>query len=244
MNEKVAQIEIDKILPSPYQPRIHFNSEAIEALANSIKDLGIIQPLVVREKNEYFELIAGERRLEALKMLKVETVPAIIKNATNIEAFRMTLAENIQREELNPIEIANAIKQMKEEFNLTDEKVGKLLGISRTQITNYLRILRLPIKIKYAIEDGQISFGHAKSLLALPEKEIMTVFKKIIEKNLSVRDTERIARKEKEIFQLEEILTRIFGTKVKIIGSRTKGKIQISYFSEDELINAVRRLKK
>ena len=244
MSKEVVEIPIDKIFPSPFQPRKNFDFKKIESLAQSIKNLGIIQPVVVRRKGNAFELVAGERRLEALKLIKSKTAPAIIKNLSDIEAFKITLTENIQREELTPIEIANAMKKMKSEFNLTDKKIGEMLGMSRSQITNYLRILKLPVEVRKAIENGDISFGHAKSLLSIPESEIMNVFRKIVQKNLSVRDTERIARKEKEIFQIEEILTKSLGTKVNIIGNRNKGKIQISYFSEDELINIIRRLKK
>jgi ParB family chromosome partitioning protein len=243
MSKEVVEIPIEKIFPSPFQPMKNFDFKKIELLAKSIKNLGIIQPVVVRRKGNVFELVAWERRLEALKLIKSKTAPAIIKNLSDIEAFKITLTENIQREELTPIEIANAIKKMKSEFNLTDKKIGEMLGISRSQITNYLRILKLPVEVRKAIENGDISFGHAKSLLSIPESEIMNVFRKIVQKNLSVRDTERIARKEKEIFQIEEILTKSLGTKVNIIGNRNKGKIQISYFSEDELINIIRRLK-
>ena len=244
MSKNIVDVPIQSIAPSPYQPRKHFDFKTIQSLAESIKNIGVIQPIVVREKgNGRFELIAGERRLEALKYIKAETVPVIIKNVSDLEAFKITLTENIQREELSPIEIANAIKQIKMEFNLTDKDVGKILGMSRPQITNYLRILKLPLEVREAIEKGEISFGHAKSLLSIPDGQILDVFKKIVQKNLSVRDTERIAKKEKEVFQIEEILTKALGTKVKITGGKDKGKIEISYFSEDELINITLRLK-
>ena len=245
MSKNITEVPIQSIAPSPYQPRKHFDFKTIQSLAESIKNIGIIQPIVVREKdNGRFELIAGERRLEALKYIKAETVPVIIKNVPDLEAFKITLTENIQREALSSVEIATAIKQIKEEFKLTDKDVGEVLGMSRPQITNYLRILKLPLEVREAIENGKISFGHAKSLLSIPDSEILTVFKKIVQKNLSVRDTERIAKKEKEIFQIEEILTKALGTKVKIIGGKSKGKIEISYLSEDELINIIWRLKK
>ncbi len=244
MSEKIKIIPVDKIIPSPYQPRKYFDEKSVRKLAKSINDIGMIQPIVVRKKGEYFELIAGERRLEALKFLGKKEAPAIIKEASDIEAFRMTLEENIRRENLNPLEIAEAIKQMKEKFGLTDEKLGKILNMSRPLITNYLRLLNLPTEIKKGIEKGEITFGHAKSLVSLDKDEMLKIYRKIIKNKLSVRDTEKLAKKEKDILETEELLTKVLGTKVKISGGKKRGKIVIEYFSEDELIGIVKRLAK
>ncbi len=244
MNEKIENIPVNKITPSPYQPRKHFNEKSVLELAASIKNIGIIQPIVVRRKSEYFELIAGERRLEAVKFLGRKEIPAIVKNLDNLEAFRMTLEENIRRENLNPLEIAEAIKKMKEEFALTDEKLGKILNMSRSQITNYLRILNLPVEIKKGIEKGDITFGHAKTLLTLDKKEMLQLYRKIVKNRLSVRETEKLVKKEKDIFETEEAITKLLGTKVKISGNKKHGKIIIEYFSEEELIEIVRKIAK
>lgn len=244
MNEKIEIIPVDKIIPSPYQPRKHFDEKSVRNLAKSINDIGIIQPIVVRKKGSYFELVAGERRLEAVKFLGKKEIPAIVKNLSNFEAFRMTLEENIRRENLNPLEIAEAIKKMKEEFKLTDEKLGKMLNMSRSLVTNYLRLLNLPLEIKKGIENGEITFGHAKSLLSLNEEDMLKLYRKVVKNKLSVRDTEKLARKERDILETEEALTKVLGTKVKITGTKKHGKIVIEYFSEDELITIVRRLAK
>ena len=244
MNEKIEIIPVDKIIPSPYQPRKHFDEKSVRNLAKSINDIGIIQPIVVRKKGSYFELVAGERRLEAVKFLGKKEIPAIVKNLSNFEAFRMTLEENIRRENLNPLEIAEAIKKMKEEFGLTDEKLGKMLNMSRPLVTNYLRLLNLPLEIKKGIENGEITFGHAKSLLSLNEEDMLRLYRKVVKNKLSVRDTEKLARKERDILETEEALTKVLGTKVKITGTKKHGKIVIEYFSEDELITIVRRLAK
>ncbi|MCD6427056.1 MAG: ParB/RepB/Spo0J family partition protein [Caldisericaceae bacterium] len=244
MNEKIEIIPVDKIIPSPYQPRKHFDEKSVRNLAKSINDIGIIQPIVVRKKGSYFELVAGERRLEAVKFLGKKEIPAIVKNLSNFEAFRMTLEENIRRENLNPLEIAEAIKKMKEEFGLTDEKLGKMLNMSRPLVTNYLRLLNLPPEIKKGIENGEITFGHAKSLLSLNEEDMLKLYRKVVENKLSVRDTEKLARKERDILETEEALTKVLGTKVKITGTKKHGKIVIEYFSEDELTTIVRRLAK
>lgn len=244
MNEKIEIIPVDKIIPSPYQPRKHFDEKSVRNLAKSINDIGIIQPIVVRKKGSYFELVAGERRLEAVKFLGKKEIPAIVKNLSNFEAFRMTLEENIRRENLNPLEIAEAIKKMKEEFGLTDEKLGKMINMSRPLVTNYLRLLNLPSEIKKGIENGEITFGHAKSLLSLNEEDMLRLYRKVVKNKLSVRDTEKLVRKERDILETEEALTKVLGTKVKITGTKKHGKIVIEYFSEDELITIVRRLAK
>jgi len=245
-SKEIVFIPVEKIVPSPFQPRMHFDEKLILDLASSIEHLGVIQPIVVREKNGLYELIAGERRLEAVKFLKREKIPAIVKNVSDIDAFRMAVSENLKRENLNPIEVAGAIKSMKEHFHLTDKQVADMLGMSRSQVTNYLRILKLPEKIKSALRSGEISFGHARTLVSVNEFDAIKLYKKIVKGKLSVRDTEKLARKfsqkESVIAQTEELLIRALGTKVKIVGGREKGEIRISYFSEDELADIVKKL--
>ncbi len=247
-SKKVVFIPVEKVLPSPFQPRMHFDEKSILDLATSIEHLGVIQPIVVRKKSDFFELIAGERRLEAVKFLKWEKIPAIVKNVSDIDAFRMAVSENLKREDLNPLEVAGAIKSMKERFHLTDKQVAEMLGMSRPQVTNYLRILKLPEKIKSALRNGEISFGHARSLLSVSESNAIKLYRKIVKSRLSVRDTEKLARKlsqkESLITKTEELLTKALGTKVKIVGGKDRGELRISYFSEDELAEIVKKLAK
>jgi len=241
--ENIVKIPLKKIIPSPFQPRKRFDEKSILRLANSIKEIGLIQPIVVREKNGYFELVTGERRVEAARIAELKNIPAIIRELTNLETFQMTIIENMEREDLNPIEIAESIRRLKKEFLLTDEKIGELLNMSRAQVTNYSRLLKLPNKIKKALMENKITMGHAKSLLSLKENDAEQILKEIIKKKLSVRETEQIVRKEKEIAQVEEFLMKSFGTKVKIHGTKRKGKIEISYYSEDDLIRIIQQIK-
>ncbi len=245
-SKEVVSIPVEKVVPSPFQPRMRFDEKSILDLATSIEHLGVIQPIVVRKKSGFFELIAGERRLEAVKFLKWDKIPAIVKNVSDIDAFRMAVSENLKREDLNPLEVAGAIKNMKERFHLTDKQVAEMLGMSRPQVTNYLRILKLPEAIKSALRNGEISFGHARSLLSVSESDAIKLYRKVVKSRLSVRDTEKLARelsqKESLITKTEELLTKALGTKVKIVGGKDRGELRISYFSEDELAEIVKKL--
>jgi ParB family chromosome partitioning protein len=244
--EEITLIPVKDIIPSPFQPRMHFDEETILNLASSIETLGVIQPIVVRKKNDRYELIAGERRLEAVKFLKRKEIPAIVKDISDLDAFRMAIAENLKRENLNPIEIANAIKNMKEQFHLPDKVVAEMLNMSRSQVTNYQRILKLPPQIKKSIESGEITFGHARSLLSVGEEEREKLYRKIVKQRLSVRDSEQLAKaiskKPTVIRQAEDILTKTLKTKIKITGNKDRGEIRISYFSEDELAEIIKKL--
>lgn len=242
--EEVVRIPLKKIVSSPFQPRKKFSNSEILHLARSIREIGLIQPIVVRKKDGFFELIAGERRVEAARMAGLKDIPAMIRNLNDLEAFQMTLIENMEREDLNPIEIALSIRRLKNEFHLTDRRIGEILNISRSQVTNYLRLLKLPDEIKRALIENKITMGHAKSLLSIDDESAeKKLLKEIIQKNLSVRDTEEIAKKEKEISQLEELLIKHFGTKVKVHGTRKNGKIEIYYYSEDDLIRIIQQIK-
>ncbi|MCD6106712.1 MAG: ParB/RepB/Spo0J family partition protein [Caldisericaceae bacterium] len=241
--ENTVKIPLKQIVPSAFQPRKKFDEESIMHLSESIKEIGLIQPIVVREKNGSFELIAGERRVEAAKIAGLKSIPAIVRNLSDLEAFQMAFMENMERENLNPIEIAESIKRLKKEFALTDEKIGALLNMSRPQVTNYLRLLNLPHTIKKALVENEITMGHAKSMLTLKEKDAEQMLKHILDKNLSVRETEQITRREKSLIKIEELLMQSFGTKVEIHGTKKKGKIEIHYFCEDDLIRIIRRIK-
>jgi len=203
--EAVFWLEIKKIKPNPFQPRKKFDKKSLKELARSIEKYGLLQPIIVRkieketksgEKVEY-QLIAGERRLKAAKMVGMREIPAIIQDVKKEDELPLSLVENLQREDLNPIEKALAFKKLSEEFHLTQKEISQIVGKSREAIANTIRLLELEDEIKEALEKGKISEGHGKALLSLPKDQRLKVFKKILEKNLSVREVEKIASKSK-----------------------------------------------
>jgi ParB family chromosome partitioning protein len=257
IQQGVRKIPVDKIKANKYQPREDFNQEALDDLANSIKEKGFIQPVLVRFKNNEYELIAGERRFRAAKKLGYKEIPAIIKEATDLDSFELSIIENVQREGLNPIDQAHAYKRLQEEFNMTQEKVADTIGKDRVTVTNILRLLNLPAKIQEYVSRGTISMGHARAILSLDkESEQMRLCTKVMKDDLSVRDTESYAKnialkkfKSKKINEdpnlnsLEQELREIFGTKVKILKSKKGGKIEIEFYSDTDLSRVVTLLK-
>jgi len=248
----VQEIGIENVLPNPYQPRHAFNDEALTDLAQSIKQHGVIQPLTVRRTEEGFQLIAGERRLRAARIAGLATVPAIIRPATDAQMLQVALVENLQREDINPVDAAEAYQQLMSQFNATQEEVSQVVGKSRTAIANTLRLLRLPQEIQAAIRDGRLTEGHARQLLALPnEAEMHIVWRKIDAHGLSVRETEDLVRKlmdrrgpephheaperDPNLVDLEERLQRLLGTRVNITPRREGGTIAIVFTSLDDL---------
>jgi len=249
----IQEIEVDKIIPNTQQPRKNFNDEKILQLAESIKTNGIIQPLVVRKTGNKFELIVGERRFRAAQLAKLEKIPAVIRELSDNRLLITALIENIQRDDLDPLEIAKAIKRLILDYNLTHQQIADNIGKDRTTITNYLRILNLPDKVKAYLAKGTISLGHARALLAFDDfRTQLKTCDEIIRKNLSVRQTEELVRinqskaiktkrkvEQKVDFFLkesEEILRKKFATKVKISPIRNKkGKIEIEFYSEEHL---------
>jgi ParB family chromosome partitioning protein len=249
----VGEIEIKNIEVNPFQPRSDFNQDALKELAESIKVQGIIQPITVRQlnKNQY-QLISGERRLQASKIAGLEKVPAFVRTADDQQMLEMALIENIQRENLNAIEIALSYQRLMSECNLKQEELGDRVGKNRTTVTNYLRLLKLPPDIQIALRDGKLSMGHARALISIEDvSKQLTVFKKIISDDLSVRKVEELVRgissekKEKEnknaainpeITKLQEKLSSHFGTKIRINANKdNKGEIKIPFTSTDEL---------
>jgi ParB family chromosome partitioning protein len=243
-------ITVDEISPNRFQPRRDFDDGKIEELASSIREKGIIQPLIVRETDEGYELIAGERRLRAAKLAGLSSVPAVIRDVADAEALELALIENIQRENLNPIEEAQAYQRLIEEFSLTQEEMAQKVGRDRTTITNSLRLLALPEIVRSDLATGTLSSGHGRALLALAdERQILIAREKFIAKGMSVREAEAFVKRIKEgegpekekvridpaILDIEEDLTRTLGTKVRIVPKGAGGSIVIEYYSEQEL---------
>lgn len=248
----VQVMKINEVEPNRDQPRKNFDEDALLELSDSIKQFGVLQPLLVRKRKDYYEIIAGERRWRAAKLAGVKEVPVIEKEYTDQEILEIGLIENIQRENLNPIEEAIAYKRLLEEFNLKQDEVAERVSKSRTAVTNSMRLLKLSDKVQQMIIDDMISTGHARALLAIDDPELQyTLANKIFDEKLSVRETEKLVKeiknpkkpKEKKpvansfIYQdLEEKMKSIFGTKVSIASKgKGKGKIEIEYYSDDEL---------
>ena len=252
----VISIPLDKIKANKFQPRAEFDKQALNDLAASIKEKGFIQPVVVRSQQDGYELIAGERRFRAAKMLNLNEVPAIIKDVSDIDSLELSIIENVQREDLNPIDQAKAFKRLLDEFNMTQEGISATIGKDRATVANILRLLKLPEKIQAFVSRGTISMGHAKAILGLDkESEQIKLCTKVIKNDLSVRDTEGYAKKlsggtkkkkpEKDpnLIVIEEQLSDVLGTKVKILRSKQGGKIEIEFYSEKDLERVVTRLK-
>ena len=238
---EILEIEIDKIQPNPYQPRKQFNQERLNELVQSIKTQGIIQPVVLtRGDNDKYTLVVGERRWRAARILGMKTIPAIVKEMNNKQIMETALIENIQREDLNPIELAHAYKKLIDEFKYTQEELSEIVGRSRSSIANILRLLKLPEHIQNAIQENKITEGHGRALLAVEDEEKRErLFKKMITDKVTVREAEKKAKLKKEkditIHDLENKLSSLLQTKVTIKGLRKKGSIIIEYYSKDQL---------
>ena len=253
--DRVLKVDIDKITINPMQPRSQFSDHNIDELVESIREYGIIQPLIASKTGDTFELIAGERRLRAAKKLGLENVPVIIRDVQSQERLEVALIENIQRENLNAIELATAYLRLIDEFNLTQEEVAKRVSKSRSAVANSLRLLNLPQEIKDAVIQGKISEGHAKFLIGLDsEEKQMNLFRKILRNNLSVHDTNKEARRmggtkqarikiNYEDQDKELTLREFFGTKVEIKRKGKGGQIVVDFFSDDELGEIVDKVK-
>ncbi|MBN6187290.1 ParB/RepB/Spo0J family partition protein [Aneurinibacillus sp. BA2021] len=252
--DHILQVELKKIRPNPYQPRKHFAEDALHELADSIREHGIVQPLVARKSVKGYELVAGERRLRAAKLAEVEHVPVVIREFTDEQVMQIALIENLQREDLNAIEIAQAYQKLMAAFSLKQEELAKKVGKSRPHVANFLRLLQLPQEVQDRVSRGTLSMGHARALLSL-EKDKMRIelAREVEKKSLSVRELEEIVKKMGEkkkvsretkqpsqdrfVKDLEERLRMAFGTSVQIKPAKNprKGKIEIAYFSEDDL---------
>lgn len=250
---EVREISVDEIHENPRQPRANFSPSELEDLISSIKEHGIIQPLIVTKANGEYELIAGERRLRASRTLGLKTVPAIVRDATEQQKLELALIENIQRQDLNAVEEALAYKALIEEFNLTQEHVSKRVGKSRSNIANILRLLELPEEILVALKNGQITKSHGRTLLAETDvKKQMSLFEQMLKGVVSVREAEarvshpsqkhQTSKKDPNILAHEKKLREVLGTKVDISESKGKGKISISFYSREEFLDLLDRL--
>jgi ParB family chromosome partitioning protein len=245
----ILEVELDRIVPNEYQPRKIFDDDKLKELAASIKEQGVIQPIIVHRIGTNYGLIAGERRWRAARLAGLKTVPALVREATKRELIEQALIENIQREDLNPLEAAEAFKRLQDEFKLTQEDLAKRVGKERSTVTNFLRILGLPKEIKQHLASGALSLGHAKAVLSLERhRDQLQLAAVVVKKGLSVREAEalaaklkhpaketRVARVATEYKAIEERLKKSLGTKVSIAPKARGGKIVIEYYSTDDL---------
>ena len=262
--ERVQRVPLDRIRPSAMQPRKNFSDDALKELADSIREQGIVQPLIVRERGGFFELIAGERRWRASQLLKLPEVPIIVREADDRAVLELALIENLQRENLNAIEEALGYSQLAEQFQLTQEEIAVKVGKSRAAVANATRLLKLPLSVQSYVREGRLSVGHAKVILGLSdEKQQVIATERAIKDGLNVRQTEGLVAKlqarggkitgetaktkaivliDSNIGRLEEKLREKFGTKVHLKYAHGKGAVEISFFSDDELQSVLEKL--
>lgn len=261
-NEEIGDgtklISIDNIKPNANQPRKSFNAESLEDLANSIAEHGVIQPVIVRKAGKAFEIVAGERRWRASRQAGLKEIPCLVRELSEEELALFAIIENMQREDLNPVEEAEGLERMISSFGLTQEQVSKSVGKSRPYISNSLRLLKLPKEARELLSTGQISNGHARALLSLEDAEKQVeLAKKIVKDGLSVRTVEAIVSgkadkprpkprkivKSPDVMQVEEDLKKSLGTRVNLKQAGKKGKIEIEYYSREELERLIDMLK-
>lgn len=250
-------IAVDRIHPGPFQPRSVFEPEALKELADSIREQGVIQPIMVRAVGDGFEIIAGERRWRAAQQAGLDKIPVVIREVEDEVAVALALIENIQREDLNPLEEAAALKRLVEDFQLTHEEAAKAVGRSRSMVTNLLRLLELPSEVRKLVDARKLGMGHARALLSLGRTQQLAAAREIVKKELSVRQTEALVRRlldppptpvrrtDPDVKRLEEDLAETLCANVRIQqGKKGKGKLVIAYNSNDELEGIIGHLKK
>ena len=253
--DRTLEIDIDRLRPNQFQPRTHMDDERIEDLARSIRSNGIIQPIVVRRAGDGYEIIAGERRWRAAQRAALLKVPVVVRDVPDERLLAVALIENIQREDLNPIEEAVAYRRLADEFHLTQEQIAEAVGKDRSSIANYVRLLRLPQEVRANVASNAISMGHARALLSLPDEAAqLRVGREIVAKQLSVRDVEALVKKGSQDEKKEEKKTDVhtraaedklrlaLGTRVRINRRGKGGKIEIEFVNEDELQRIYERL--
>ena len=252
-------VDINNIKPNENQPRKSFDEEKLEELATSIKEHGLIQPVILRKAEIGYEIVAGERRWRACRKAGLKEIPCIVKELTDEQNMLMAIIENMQREDLNPIEEAEGLNQMIVSFGMTQEQVSKSVGKSRPYITNALRLLKLPEAVKNFVSEGKLTTGHARAIAGIgdPEKQL-ELAKLVLEKNLSVRELEKLIKenyvqkkknsrkkieKSADVIRVEEDLKQIMGTKVNLTQKGKKGKIEIEYYNKEDLERLIEMLK-
>jgi ParB family chromosome partitioning protein len=251
----VVEVAIDEIAANPYQPRTRMSEASLDDLKQSISEKGVLQPVIVRHKAGRYELVAGERRLRAAKLANHTHIPAIVRQVSDSEALEIALIENLQREDLNPIDEARGYKELIKRFELTQDELAQKLARDRSTIANVLRLLNLPEQVKEGVEEGKISMGHARALLGLSEpRQIESVYRMILHRGLSVRQVEGVVRRrlrtrkkrsrtssgvDPEMTRIEEELMRKLGTRVRITSHGGHGKIEIEFYSNDDLTRII-----
>jgi ParB family chromosome partitioning protein len=253
--QTTVEIPIDQIKPNPYQPRTDFHQQDIHSLAQSIKSCGLLQPIVVRQCNGIYEIVFGERRYRAAKLLGYQKIPCIVNKVDESRMLLFALVENVNRKDLNPVEKAVAFKVLSEKFGLTHEQIGDVVGLDRTSVTNSVRLLELPDEIKDAVSRGTISQGHARALLSLNNRaQQLSLLRRIITEGLSVRTTERIVmrylkRKPETVLssdatalEIGQRLTEFLGTKVTVKRKKRGGQIVIEFYSDQQLQDILSKL--
>lgn len=256
-DEKFVDVDVDDLRPNPLQPRQDFDPEAIAELARSIKETGILQPLVVVPEGNHYKIVVGERRWRAAQKIGIAKVPAIVRQLTEVEQIEASLVENLQRKDLNPIEIAHAYQKLIEELKYTQEAVAEKVGKDRTSVANFIRLLKLPPEVQRMVAEGKMSMGHARALITLenPDQQVF-LSRLIVEKNLSVREVEKMMtdkrrasspeRKQEldpDLQALQDELIQTLGTKVAISGNPEKGIIKLFYFSLEDLNRIFEKIK-
>jgi ParB family chromosome partitioning protein len=249
----VHEAEITDLRPNPYQPRKHFDDELLKELTESIKQHGVVQPLIVRKSIRGFEIVAGDRRFRAAKLAGLTKVPIVVRDFTDDQMMEIALVENLQREDLNPMEVAHAYQKLMKHLSITQEELAERVGKSRPHVANFLRLLQLPPQIQDDVSRGTLSMGHARALLGVKDPELlMKLAEKVKKEKPSVRQLEEwvqqlnqmIPKKEKkkskervdpQIKHYEDLLQQVFSTPVRIKHGRKKGKIEIEYYSDREL---------
>lgn len=252
--DRILRISPDRITINPQQPRSHFNENALNDLAESIREHGIIQPLIVTKHGDSFELIAGERRLRSARLIGLQEVPVIVRVEQEQKKLELALIENLQRENLNPLETARAYRRLIDEFNITQEEAAKRVGKARSSVTNALRLLQLPLEVQEALQAGQITEAHAKYLLGLEDRaKQLVILKKIIRQNLTVAQTDQEVRrvsgtgtaKSKDYFDRaqEDELAQMLSTKVELKRRGKGGQLVVYFYSEEELREIIKKIK-
>ncbi len=256
-DERFAELEIEDVKPNPFQPRMRFDDQTIDELAQSIRETGIVQPVIVAPEDDHYKIIVGERRWRAAQRAGLRKIPVLIRNIPKEKQLEVSLIENIHREELNALEIAQAYQRLIDDHGYAQQELADKVGKDRTSVTNYLRLLKLPQEIQDRLTEGVISMGHARAMLALEEPATqLYACRQVVDRSLSVRNTEALVNRLKQkapraqrsladpdLHALQEEMLKVLGTKVVVSGNRNKGVLKIYYFSLDDLNRIFDRIK-